>query len=102
MSFTITHVSGLMERNPSLEILPRLLDELQTADEEHGDVSLTHETEWCLSISKSGSVYFENLEVGEPRHMHDVSREKILEMMECLSRGKIENIHRENWLPGYK
>jgi hypothetical protein len=102
MGFTITHSSGRMERNPSLEMLPQLLDELQSADEEHGDVSLTHETEWCLSVSKSGLVYFDNLEADEPHHMDNVSREKILEMMKCLSLGEIENVRRENWLSGYK
>ena len=85
-----------------MEKLPKLLDELLTADEEHGNVSLTHETEWCMSVSKSWTVYFENLELNEPCHMRSVSREKILEMMQRLAKGEIESLRSENWLPGYK
>ena len=102
MSFTITHSNGRMERNPPIDMLSTLLDELESVDAEHGDVSLTHETEWCLSVSRNGSVYFENLEAGEPCHMRNVPKEKILGMWKCLSRGEIESLQRENWAAGYK
>jgi len=91
-----------MDKSPPLSSLSPLLDELATADPEHGDVSLTHESEWCISVSRSGYVTFENLEEGEPRHMRDLSREKILDLWAKLSRGEIESIESEAWLPGYK
>lgn len=83
-------------------MLPSLLDELQTADAEHGDVALTHESEWCISVSRSGYVTFENLEQGEPRHMRGVSRDKILDLWARLARGDIESLETEAWIPGYR
>src|SRR5438132_4877066 len=102
MAFHIMHADGRMESSPPLSALPRLLDELVIADAEHGDVSLTHESEWCISVSRSGFVAFENLEEGEPQHMRDLPREKILDLWAKLSRGEIESIGSEAWLPGYK
>ena len=102
MAFHITHTNGRMENSPPLSSLPRLLDELAIADAEHGDVSLTHESEWCISVSRSGCVAFENLEGGEPRHMRDLSRDKILDLWTKLSRGEVESVESEPWPPDYK
>ena len=102
MAFTITHTHGAMDRNPALTVLPGLLAELETADAEHGDVALTHESEWCISVSRSGHVTFEHLESGSPRHMRDLSRERILDLWARLARGDIASIESEPWLPGYR
>ncbi len=102
MAFHITHTHGAMESSPPLSSLPGLLDELATADPEHADVSLTHESEWCISVSRSGYVSCENLEAGEPRHMRELSRERILDLWARLARGEVESLKSEPWLPGYR
>lgn len=103
MSFLVYHRNGVCERDPSLSIFPTLLDELQAQpeDREHAAVSVTHESEWTLGLQADGYVAFENVEDGEPRHMRDVPRARLLEMMEALSRGDLDALEREPWLPGY-
>jgi len=103
MSFFVYHRYGSAEPNPDLSVLPLLLDELneRPEDTEHGQVSLTHDTEWCLSASLSGVLIWENLESGEPKHMLSVSREAVLRLWGLLARGEISTIDREPWLPGY-
>jgi hypothetical protein len=66
MTFHITHRYGAMERDPPLLSLASLLAELadRPEDTEHAGVSLTHESEWCMSVSRAGSVTLENLESG--------------------------------------
>src|SRR5262245_36058483 len=51
------------ERNPPVERLREILQELdiKTEDFEHSDVSLKHETEWCLSAFPSGLLIWENV-----------------------------------------
>ncbi len=102
MAFHITHTNGAMESSPPLTVLPRLLDELATADAEHSDVALTHESEWCISVSRSGYVVLEHLEEGERRHMRDLPREKILDLLSRLARGELATIQTESWSPGYQ
>jgi hypothetical protein len=77
------------------------LCELDVHDEEHPDVALTHESEWCLSAFEGGLLVWENLERGEPRHMRDVPRDKVLRLWLALSRGDLSAIEKEPWLPGY-
>ena len=102
MAYHITHTNGEMESSPPLAILPRLLDELATADAEHGDVALTHESEWCISVSRSGCVVLEHLEHGEPRHMRNLPREKILDLLARLAHGELATVQAELWNPGYE
>ena len=44
---------------------------------------------------------WENLEEGEPLHMKDVNRERVLELWIMLSEGKIDEIQSLDWQPGY-
>ena len=102
MSFTITHVFGEMESDPSLERLADLLTELNEADEEHTDVAVKHESEWCLSAFPDGSLIWDHVGgVGSPRHMKNVPREKTIELWTKLAHGEIGSIHSEPWLEGY-
>lgn len=101
MAFHITHSSGSTESCPPLSVLPDLLAELKKADAEHGDVSLTHESEWCISVSRNGRVTFENLEHGDPRHLQHASREQVLDLWSRLARGDIESLESEAWISGY-
>ena len=92
------------ERNPPIERLRALLQELdiQIEDTEHPDISLTHETEWCLSAFPSGLLVWENLEDEDanPRHMEGVPREEVLSLWLKLAEGDISAVDAEPWLPG--
>jgi len=104
MSFFVYHRNGACERDPAVATFPSLLDELhlRPEDQEHTSVSLIHESEWGLGFHLGGYVTFENVEGhGEPRHMRDVPRHKLIEMMELLARGDVDTLEREPWLPGY-
>ena len=80
-----------------------VLQQLDIDDFEHPSVSLTHETEWSLGAIEGGTLVWENVESDDiqPRHMHNVSREKILELWLKLAQGDIASIELEPWLPGY-
>jgi hypothetical protein len=78
-----------------------VLDSLDPNDTEHGDVSLTHESEWCISVSASGLATLENLEDGEPMHMRGLNRQQVLGLWEQLARGEIESLRALPWRAGY-
>ena len=104
MSYSITHRYGNMDSDPPLSVLPALLAELSERpdDTEHGRVALTHETEWCISVSRGGHVIFENLEDGGERHLTGVSDAQILLMWEDLAAGRIAKLQENPWVPGYE
>ena len=103
MGYHVCHRYGAMDSDPGIHTFPQLLAELKTRreDEEHGAVSVTNDREWCISVSLSGTVIFENLEAGEPRHMKQVSEDKILALWRLLAEGDVATIEQETWLPGY-
>ena len=103
MAFHVTHRYGGMDSAPPLSSLPSLLRELddRPEDTEHGSVSVSHESEWCLSVYRGGYVVFEHLERGGERHMRGVPEAKIIEMWSQLARGDIASIETEAWKPGY-
>lgn len=101
MSYWVNHLMGNSEELP-LDALPSLYAELSEADGEHTDVSVTHETEWCLSAFGSGLLVWENVAgEGEPKYMSSVPREKVLELWRKLADGNIAEIDQEPWQPGY-
>jgi hypothetical protein len=107
MGFFASGRWGDDESNPPVERLREILQELdiEPEDVEHPDVSLTHETEWCLSAFPGGLLVWENVgdasEDADPRHMNGVSRQKVLELWLKLAAGDIAAIDAEPWLPGY-
>ncbi|WP_345856736.1 hypothetical protein [Shewanella algae] len=102
MSYWVNHLMGNSDIEYPLSSLPELYAELSQADQEHTDVSLTHKSEWCLSAFSSGLLVWENVAgEGEPRHMLNVPKEKILELWALLASGLIETINQESWRPGY-
>jgi hypothetical protein len=104
MSFFVYHRHGACQRDPAFSTFPSLLDELneRIEDQEHTSVSLIHESEWGLSVQAGGYVVFENVGGdGEPRHMRDVPRPKLIEMMETLARGDLDPLNNEPWQSGY-
>lgn len=104
MSYFITHRYGSMDREPPLVALRSLLAELndRPEDSEHASVALTHESEWCMSVSRGGYVIFENLEAGGARHMKNVPEAEILRMWEQLAAGEIAQLEALPWLLGYE
>jgi hypothetical protein len=88
--------------DPPIESLSELYDELKSSDQEHGDVSVTDEnTGWSISAHRDGRVVLVNLIEGGGRHMHPVSKEKVLELWGVLASGGIERILSEPWRDGY-
>lgn len=102
MAYWVNHLMGNSDIEFPLESLGDLYAELDKADQEDTDVSLTHESEWCLSAFSSGLLIWENVAgEGEPKHMRNVSKDKVLELWSLLSRGSIEEIAQQDWVPGY-
>ncbi|MCP3881713.1 MAG: hypothetical protein GY701_25490 [Sulfitobacter sp.] len=89
---------------PSPDVLWRILNELDEYDDpEHLDVSLTHESEWCLSVFPGGLIVWENVELDDdPRHLLGVERAKALALWHSLSVGDLATIESEDWRPGYR
>ena len=103
MGYHVSHRYGAMNADPGIHTFPELLAELQTRgqDEEHGQVSVTNDAEWCIAVNLSGTVTFENLETGDPRHMRQVPGGKILELWGLLAEGDVATIEQEPWVVGY-
>jgi hypothetical protein len=101
MAFHLRFRWGNSESNVDVDRMAAALGELDTHDQEHPDVSLSHESEWSLSAFESGLLVWENLESGEPRHMKGVSRREVLRLWIALSQGELSLIEAEAWLPGY-
>ena len=102
MSYWVSHLMGNSDVEFPLSSLPELYAELSKADQEHTDVSVTHESEWCLSAFSSGLLVWENVAgEGEPRHMRNVPKAKTIELWSLLASGAIEVINNESWLTGY-
>ncbi len=87
MAYHLTTQFGAMESEPSAARMAEVLEGIDPDDTEHPDVSLTHESEWCIGVFGSGLVTFENLEDGEPMHMRGLSREQVLDLWKQLARG---------------
>lgn len=98
----VIRTDGSGETLSDLGSLADLYDELQSADEEHGDVSVVHDdTGWCLSAHRGGGLVFE--QIGRPgaRHMFPVSKEQVLAFWRRLVEGDIDGLLAEPWKQGY-
>jgi hypothetical protein len=102
MAFHIYHRSGECEANPDVVCFDALYDELATADDEHPDVSVEHESGWSLGAGSSGRLVWENVENDDPpRHMRSVTRSRVLELWGKLADGNLDAIESEAWQDGY-
>ena len=102
MKFSVLHADGSGD-DVGLEGLSDLYDELLTADEEHGDVSVIDDaTGWCLSAHRGGQLIFGHLRDGGERHMFPVAKERVLELWRRLGEGDVEGLLKEPWKPGYQ
>ena len=103
MAFTITHRDGGMDEGEESDI-EALLAELEgDPDEEHPDVSVTHETGLSVSLFQSGLAVLENVEDGsfEPKHLVFADRTEPLSLMRLVARGDISVLEQWAWNPGY-
>jgi hypothetical protein len=102
VAFHVTHRSGGDSTDPTPEQLRSLIDELDIEDDEHPEISLAHEREWCLSAFPGGLVVFENVDTGDnPRHLRDCTRAELQTMFEELAGGDIDAVTARPWRPGY-
>ncbi len=103
MSYHVNRRWGDADDNPSVEQMREALAELDIEDIEHPDVALIHESGWCMGAYSSGLLVWENLadDAGQPRHMRGVTRERVLELWQRLSRGELSAIEGDPWRAGY-
>lgn len=102
--YTVRHWWGKQETQLPPKRFAEIISELKDADDEHPDVSLTHESEWTLSYGRTGVLGFENVETGkkgEERHMKGVSPERVIELWKRLAKGDLEWLEKQPWQAGY-
>lgn len=101
MAFTLTHLDGTMEQTDDRSRLEALLDELVSASVEHGDVAVSHESAWTLTVLRA-RVVWENVEDGTaPRHLDGLSRDETLDLMNEVAAGYTDAVEARPWNPGY-
>lgn len=98
--FHITHLDGDME-DGDLGMLADLLNEVESADREHTDVSVGFET-YALSIFKSGYLALVDIERRNsvPKHCY-ASRENQLIAAVCVALGQFDALDFLEWTEGY-
>jgi hypothetical protein len=102
MAFSVTHLDGSMDQPGNAAGLRALLDELLGATAEHGDVAVSHESGWTLTVLARGRVIWEDVEEGgEPAHLDGLSDDATLELMELLAAGDVDAVGSRPWSPGY-
>ena len=95
--FSIRHTDGSGHRLASdhqEEQLSDLYDELQSADQEHGDVAIKNQSDgWCISAHRDGSVVFGNLlEEPNDEHLYPVTKEQVMGIWRqgnCITPGTV-------------
>ncbi|MFF9098852.1 hypothetical protein ACF1AX_37795 [Streptomyces sp. NPDC014802] len=99
MSYFMYDVMGGTVDEPDPETMRRVLDGLVQADDEHPDVSLTHESGWSLSAFGDGLLVWENPDEDSmaPGEMRDVSREGVLRLFGLLASGDIASVEALSW-----
>ncbi|WP_031477723.1 hypothetical protein [Streptomyces bicolor] len=99
MSYFMYDVMGCAVDEPPPETMRQVLDGLANADDEHPDVSLTHESGWCLSAFRSGLLIWENPDDNSeaPGEMREVTREETLRLFGLLAVGDIASVQALPW-----
>lgn len=103
MPFHVSNRQGASISEPTPEGIDAVLAELDgPVDDEHPDVSPSHDSERCLSAFPSGLLVWENVEEDdEPRHMTGVRRDDVRRLWSALAIGDLATIDAEDWQPGY-
>ena len=101
--YAVTNTLGAMVRDADETVMEAVLSELDgPEDDEHLDVSLSHESGWTLSAYRNGVVVWENVEEGDqPRHLMGVPRSELMRLWMALASGRFDLVDAEPWLLGY-
>ncbi|WP_433833261.1 hypothetical protein ACQP2E_18375 [Actinoplanes sp. CA-015351] len=103
MGFTLMHRDGDTE-DGDVSRIPDLLAELdEPRDDEHPDIAISDDdTAWSLSAFQGGLVVWENVEdSAEPQHMANVPRAELHRVMLLVAEGRLDEVGRLDWRPGY-
>jgi hypothetical protein len=102
MAAVIAHRTGEMEEY-SPDRVAGLVAELDAyVDDEHPDVSVSHESGWTVSAFASGLVVWENVEDDDsPQHMRGVSRQRVAELLTLCGEGRLTELEQLLWREGY-
>jgi hypothetical protein len=85
-----------------LWLLPALIDELDEADIENPDVSVTDEFGWSVGLYPSGRIVLENVEDRESKPIHIFGgRDEQLIAATAIAAGRRDLLQDWPWLPGY-
>lgn len=92
--------------SPTVEEMQKFLDKLDIDDPEHCEVWLSDaESGWTLGCLPNDEVHLdvdlEDEQKNVPRHLINVSRERMLLLWRMLIEGKTDELEKESWLPGY-
>jgi hypothetical protein len=100
-TFLVTHLDGTMETG-RLWDLPALLDELDDADIEQPDVSVSDENGWSVGLYASGRIVLEHLEDRDsaPLHLFATRQEQLIAAAAVASE-RHDLLLDWPWLPGY-
>ena len=70
--------------------------------QEYPDVSVTHETGWCVSAYATGITVLENVQTNEgPWHICGAPQDYVLSLWRLLAEGNIDQVRSGDWQPGY-
>ncbi|MFF5933379.1 hypothetical protein [Streptomyces sp. NPDC012508] len=99
MSCFMYDVMGGTVDEPDPETMRRVLAGLADADDEHPDVSLTHESGWCLGAFRGGLLVRENPDDDSvaPGRMREAAREEVLRLFGLLAAGDITSVEALPW-----
>ena len=84
------------------ESIDALLAELSMADDEHPDVSLSHESGWTLSLSANGYLVWENTETLEGPWHQRVEGTEAKRLLVLLAAGDLAAVAGQSWISGYR
>lgn len=129
--FTLGHRYGFQEDQDSIDLVKESIElliqelereEFEEPDNEHCEISVSHHSSWGISVLVSGLVIWGHADrvikkkLGEPLdseegseslYLRDIPREKVIDLLEKVARGEIDEVKKAGWvkkeeLPPYK
>lgn len=100
MGFYLANGFGDSIDSPSRAQMREFLNELDTADEEHGAAWLATDDGYALEWSGNGRLVFEAPGADRSRHLIGVSEDRAIELWCALAQGDVARVEREPWSEG--